>query len=45
MIFLGAAKILVSEDWVLHILCKYHLFYVMIEGYYPKEEEKEQKDI
>lgn len=31
-------KLLVSERWVRHILCEYHLFYVIIDQYFPEGE-------
>lgn len=27
----------VSERWIRHILCKYHLFFVIIDQYFPEE--------
>ena len=33
-------KLLVSERW---ILCKYHLFFVIIDQYYPEEEWKDEE--
>lgn len=33
-------KLLVSERWIRHILCKYHLFFVIIDQYYPEEEQE-----
>lgn len=29
-------RLLVSERWVRHILCKYRLFWVMLGKYYPE---------
>lgn len=26
----------VSERWIYHILCKYHLFFVIIDQYFPE---------
>ena len=36
-------KLLVSERWIRHILCKYHLFFVIIDQYYPEEEWKDEE--
>ena len=35
--------LLVSERWIRHILCKYHLFFVIIDQYYPEEEWKDEE--
>ena len=35
--------LLVSERWIRHILCKYHLFFVIIDQYYPEEELKDEE--
>ena len=35
--------LLVSERWILHILCKYHLFFIIIDQYYPEEEWKDEE--
>ncbi len=32
--------LLVSERWIRHILCKYHLFFIIIDQYYPEEEQE-----
>lgn len=31
-------EILVSERWIRHILNKYHLFFVIVDQYFPEEE-------
>ena len=36
-------KLLVSERWIRHILCKYHLFFVIIDQYFPEEEWKDEE--
>ena len=39
-------KLLVSERWIRHILCKYHLFFVIIDQYFPEEEwDDEETDV
>ena len=39
-------KLLVSKRWIRHILCKYHLFFVIIDQYFPEEEwEDEETDV
>ena len=35
--------LLVSERWIRHILCKYHLFFIIIDQYYPEEEWKDEE--
>ena len=35
--------LLVSERWIRHILCKYHLFFVIIDQYYPEEDWKDEE--
>ena len=38
--------LLVSERWIRHILCKYHLFFVIMDQYFPEEEwEDEETDV
>ena len=38
--------LLVSERWIRHILCKYHLFFIIIDLYFPEEEwEDEETDV
>lgn len=29
-------QLLVSERWIRHVLCKYHLFYSVLGEYYPE---------
>ena len=30
-------NLLVSERWIRHILCKYQLFFVIVDEYFPEE--------
>lgn len=36
-ISLISKQLLVSERWIRHILCKYHLFFVIVDEYFPEE--------
>ncbi|WP_288208090.1 hypothetical protein [uncultured Parabacteroides sp.] len=36
-ITLISKKLLVSERWIRHILCKYQLFFVIVDEYFPEE--------
>lgn len=38
-------KLLVSERWIRHVICKYHLFYIILDQYYPEPGWEEKKDI
>ena len=29
-------KLLVSERWIRHVICRYHLFYIILDQYYPE---------
>lgn len=40
-----SGELLVSERWGRYILCKYHLFYVILDEYFQEEGGREQKDI
>lgn len=37
--------LLVSERWIRHILCKYHLFFIIIDQYYPEEEWEDEETV
>ncbi|MCS2892485.1 hypothetical protein NXY11_11880 [Parabacteroides faecis] len=30
-------KLLVNERWIHHVICKYHLFYIILDQYYPEK--------
>lgn len=42
-ISLISQKLLVSERWIRHILCKYHLFFVIVDEYFPEEGDGEMR--